>query len=190
MKVMQRILDNFSIFDLIIIAMIAALGIASKPVIVPLSHIITGPLLIPGGVVAGGFYMLWVVLGAGMVKKPGAASLIGLVQALLVFGTGIFGSHGALTLLSYTLPCFAVDLSLYLIKHRVCCLPCAFMAGLVANVSGSALVNIIYFRLPLIPLVLALLVAALTGGLGGIIAFKVLQLIRKNKVWGNGFNGN
>lgn len=189
MGIMTKILDKLSIFDLIIIAMISALGIASKPVIVPLSHIITGPLLIPGGVVAGGFYMLWVVLGAGLVGKPGAASLIGVVQALLVFGTGIFGSHGAMTLLSYTLPCFVVDLVLYLIKHRVCCLPCAFLAGLVANVTGSALVNIIYFRLPLIPLVLALLVAALTGGLGGIIAYKVLQLVRKNKTLGNGFNG-
>lgn len=87
-------LDKFSVFDLIIIAMISTLGIASKPVIVPLSHIITGPLLIPGGVVAGGFYMLWLVLGAGIVGKPGTATLIGVVQALMVFGTGFLAHTG------------------------------------------------------------------------------------------------
>ena len=145
MQILQKMLDKFSVFDLIIIAMISTLGIASKPVIVPLSHIITGPLLIPGGVVAGGFYMLWLVLGAGIVGKPGTATLIGVVQALMVFGTGVFGSHGAMTLLSYTFPGFAVDLLLFLIRHRVCCPLCAFLAGVVANVSGSALVNIIYF---------------------------------------------
>lgn len=182
----HRFIDNFSVFDLIIIAMISALGIASKPLIVPLSHIITGPLLIPGGVVAGGFYMLWLVLGAGLTGKYGVATLIGVVQALLVFGTGIFGSHGAMTLLTYTFPGLLVDLSLFFLKHRVCCAPCAFLAGLAANVAGSSLVNIIYFRLPFVPLVLSLAVAALSGGLGGIIAFKVLQAVNKHKHWGKG----
>ena len=74
--------DKFSVFDLIIIAMISALGIASKPVIVPLSHIITGPLMIPGGVVAGGFYMLWLVLGAGIVGKPGIEILLGVIHSM------------------------------------------------------------------------------------------------------------
>lgn len=188
MEKSQRFLDKFSVFDFIIIAMISALGIASKPLIVPLSHIITGPLLIPGGVVAGGFYMLWLVLGAGLTGKYGAATLIGVVQALLVFGTGIFGSHGAMTLLTYTLPGLVVDLSLFFIRHRVCCAPCAFLAGLAANVTGSSLVNIIYFRLPLVPLVLSLAVAALSGGLGGIIAYKILQVVNKHRTWGKGCN--
>lgn len=166
--------------------MISALGIASKPIIVPLSHIITGPLLIPGGVVAGGFYMLWMVLGAGLVGKTGTATLIGVVQALMVFGLGVFGSHGAMTLFSYTVPGLAVDLLLYLMGHQVCCLLCAFMAGMVANTSGSALVNIIYFRLPIMPLILALSVAALSGGLGGIIAYKMLQIVNKIK---GGYSG-
>ncbi len=180
MGILQKTLDKFTVFDLIIIAMISTLGIASKPVIVPLSHIITGPLLIPGGVVAGGFYMLWLVLGAGIVGKPGTATLMGVVQALMVFGTGVFGSHGAMTLLSYSFPGLAVDLLLYLMRHRVCCPLCAFLAGVAANVTGSALVNVIYFRLPMIPLVLSLAVAALSGGLGGLVAYKILQLVKKN----------
>ena len=73
----QKMLDRFSLFDLIIIAMMEALGIAIKPVVVPLAHIITGPLFIPSGAVAGGFYMMWLVLGFGLTGKRGTAFLIG-----------------------------------------------------------------------------------------------------------------
>lgn len=52
-----KALRGFSIFQLVIISVVAALGVATKPIIVPLVHIITGPLFIPGGAIAGGFYM-------------------------------------------------------------------------------------------------------------------------------------
>ncbi len=71
----KRRLDRFSMFDLIIIAMMATLGIAIKPIIVLLVHMITGPLFIPGGAFAGGFYMMWIVLGAGLVRKKGTGTL-------------------------------------------------------------------------------------------------------------------
>lgn len=179
MGLSQKLLAKFSLFDLIIIAMISALGIAIKPVIVPLAHIVTGPLLIPSGVVAGGFYMMWLVLGAGLTGKRGTATLIGFTQALLVMSTGIMGSHGMMSVSIYTIPGVLADLGLLVIRHKVCCMPCAFLAGMLANIGGSLMVNFVYFRLPLIPLVLSLSVAALFGGLGGILAFKILQQIWK-----------
>ena len=87
------------------------------------------------------------------------------------------------TLLTYTLPGLAVGLSMLLINHRVCCLPCAFLAGLVANVSGSAMVNSILPACLLYRLCLPG-VSALSGGLGGIIAYKVIQVVNKHKTWG------
>ncbi|MDD3878943.1 MAG: ECF transporter S component [Syntrophomonas sp.] len=171
----HKMLDRFSLFDLIIIAMMAALGIAIKPVVVPLAHIVSGPLFIPSGAVAGGFYMMWLVLGFGLTGKRGTATLIALVQALVVTGTGMVGSHGAMSLFTYTVPGVMADLGLLLIGHRVCCSPCAFLAGMLANMGGTIMVNLVYFRLPLIPLVLALSVAALSGGLGGILAFQIQQ---------------
>ncbi|HWQ42087.1 MAG TPA: ECF transporter S component [Desulfosporosinus sp.] len=179
MGLSAKILAKFSVFDLIIIAMLSALGIATKPVIAPLAHIITGPLLIPSGVVAGGFYMMWLVLAMGLTGKRGTATLVGFIQALLVMSTGMMGSHGMMSLLTYTIPGVLADLGLWVIRHRVCCLPCAFLAGMLANIGGSLMVNFVYFRLPLIPLVLSLSVAALSGGLGGILAFKILQQIWK-----------
>jgi hypothetical protein len=175
----QKFLDKFSLYDLIIIAMMSALGIAIKPIIAPLAHILTGTLLIPGGAVAGGFYMMWLVLGFGITGKRGTMTLIGIVQAILVMATGMVGSQGVLSLLSYTAPGILADLGLFLIGHRVCCLPCAFLAGMLSNIAGTAVVNFIYYRLPVVPLVLSLSTAALSGGLGGLVAYKIVQQIWK-----------
>ncbi|HBC92507.1 MAG TPA: hypothetical protein DCZ10_06275 [Pelotomaculum sp.] len=179
MGITQRFLDKFSLYDLIVIAMMSALGIATKPIIVPLAHIVTGPLFIPSGAVAGGFYMLWLVLGFGITGKRGTMTLIGVVQAILVMATGIVGSHGVMSLVTYTMPGILADLGLLLIGHRVCCFPCAFLAGLLCNIAGTFMVNFVYFRLPVVPLVLSLSAAALSGGLGGLVAFKILQQIWK-----------
>ncbi len=179
MGFLHKALARFSLFDLIICAMMAALGIAIKPVVVPLAHIITGPLFIPSGAVAGGFYMMWLVLGAGITGKRGTATLIAVIQALVVTGSGIVGSHGAMSLVTYTVPGIMADLGLLVTGHRVCCNLCAFLAGMLANIGGAAMVNLVYFRLPLIPLVLSLSAAALSGGLGGIIAFQIRRQLLK-----------
>ena len=172
---LRKFLLRFNLFDLVIMALMASLGIAIKPLVVPLAHIITGPLYIPGGVVAGGFYMMWMVVGSGLVGKRGAATLIALVQALIVISLGIFGTHGMMSIFTYVLPGIAVDLILILIRHRACCPGCCFIAGAVANISGSFLVNLVFFRLPLVPLVLSLSTAALSGGVGGLIAHSVIK---------------
>jgi hypothetical protein len=130
-------LAGYSLYDLIIIAMMAALGLATKPIVVPLAHIITGPLFMPAGAVAGGFYMMWLVLGFGITGKRGTMTLIGVVQSIMVIATGIVGSHGALSILTYTLPGILADLGLLPTRHRVCCLPCAFLAGLWCNVGET-----------------------------------------------------
>jgi hypothetical protein len=187
-SIWQKFLNKFSLYDLIIIAMMSAMGIATKPIIVPLAHIIAGPLFIPSGAVAGGFYMMWLVLGFGITGKRGTMTLLSFVQAILVMATGIVGSHGVISLLTYIMPGILADLGLLLIGHRVCCLPCAFLAGMLCNIAGTIMVNLIYFRLPVIPLVLSLSAAALSGGLGGLIAFKIVQQIRKFQKQGQSIN--
>ncbi len=181
MGIGRNFLDRFTPYDLIIIALMSAIGIAIKPIIVPLSHILTGSLLIPPGAVTGGIYMLWLVMGFGITGKRGTMTLIGLVQAILVMATGMVGSQGVMSLLSYTMPGIVADLGLLLVGHRVCCLPCGFLAGLLSNITGTIMVNLVYYRFPLIPLLLSLSVAALSGGLGGVIAFKIVQQIREFK---------
>jgi hypothetical protein len=172
-------LQRFTVYDLVLIAVMATLGIVLKPIIVPIAHLVSGPLMIPAGALAGGLYMLWLVVGFGLVGKYGTATLIGLIQALVVMFTGVIGSHGILTLASYTASGIIMDLGLLLIGHRVCCRSCAFIAGLLANITGTFVVNFIFFRLPLIFLLLTLAVAALSGGVGGLLAWQLLQLLDK-----------
>lgn len=174
----SRALRAFSTRDLVIIAILAALGIAIKPVVVPIAHMIAAPFFIPGGAFAGGLYMMWLVVGMGIVGKRGTATLIALVQALLVMITGVPGSWGVMSLVIYTLPGVVMDLGLLLVRHRACCLRCCFLAGMLANVTGTLAVSMVML-LPTIPLLLALCTAALSGGVGGIIAWEILKQLHR-----------
>ncbi len=169
----------FKLSDYVIMAMLASIGIAIKGIIVPLAHIITGPLFIPGGVLAGGFYMMFLVLATALTGKLGAAFTVSLVQAVLVTITGSLGSHGAASLFTYTISGIAVDLWFLLSRHRGCCAGCCFVAGVAANMAGSFGVNLAVFNLPFVPMMLSLCVAALSGGLGGLVANAVARNIEQ-----------
>lgn len=174
---MRRYINNFTTYDLLLISMMAALGIATKPIIVPLTHIITGPLFIPGGAVAGGLYMMWIVLGGCLVNKRGAAFLVGLVQGIIVIVSGAYGTHGVASIITYTLPGLAIDLTWLLMRSKGNKLMDCFVAGMVANLTGTYLSNWMFFKLPVIPLIISLSSAALSGGLGGLIAYNISKKI-------------
>ena len=176
---MNRILQRFTVYDLVIIAIMAAIGIVIKPVVVPLAHIVTGPLMIPSGALSGGLYMMWMVIAYGIVKKPGTATLTALVQALLVFFTGIIGSHGIMSLITYTCPGIVMDIVLLAIGHRVCCRGCAVIAGAAANVTGTITVNVIFFQVPGVYLILVLSLGLLSGAVGGFLAWELIKVIEK-----------
>lgn len=175
-------LKKFSVFDLVIIALMGGLGIAVKSVMVPLAHIITGPLFIPGGTVAGGIYMMFIVLSRSITNKFGASTLTGFIQSIMVFGTGIIGNHGILSIITYTLPGLACDL--VMLPSKKSNLVTCFLGGIAANMMGLFAVNRVFFELPLIPLLLSLAAGALAGGIGGVIAFSITKQIRKTGVLG------
>jgi ABC-type thiamin/hydroxymethylpyrimidine transport system permease subunit len=175
----KRFLSSFSVFDIIVTAMCAGLGIAVKPVVSQLAHIITGPLFIPGGAVAGGLYMLFIVLAASLTGRPGAATLACAVQAILVVITGVMGSHGIMSLVTYVLPGVLADAYFLMTrKHGVGAFSFFFM-GMIANVTGTFLSNAVFFNLPFVPLMLPLFSGALSGGLGGLVAWAITKELRK-----------
>lgn len=173
----------FNLADYILIAMMAAMGIAVKVIVTPLAQLLTGPLFIPGGVMAGGFYMLFLVLAISITRKRGTALLMALVQAVLVTATGTLGSHGAASLLTYTLPGLAVEVVWLLFGRERGGAVCCFAAGIAANIAGSYAVNLLIFRLPIVPLLLSLAVAALSGGLGGWAAYGLAGQVRRLQIW-------
>jgi hypothetical protein len=176
---------RFSVFDLIIIAVMAAVGIAIKPIVSSLAHIVSAPLMIPGGALAGGLYMIWLVIAAGITGKYGAATLAGLVQAVIMILTGAPGSHGIMSVFSYGTPGLAADILLFLlifVCRREFDAVASFFAGMISNLMGTFSVNVIFFHLPPLFLALTLLVSAVSGGIGGIIAWQIIKVIRKYKM--------
>lgn len=178
----KRFLSNFSVYNLIIIALVSALGIASKPIVVPLVHVITGPLFIPGGAVAGGFYMFWIVLGRALVKKTGAGILIGIVQAILVIATGTMGTHGIMSIISYTLPGIVVDLVFFFSRNKKYNSLHYMFGCMFANVTGTLISNILFFRLPFVTVILILSAAALSGAVGGLIAYSIYKSLENMNI--------
>ena len=179
---MRRILNKFSVFELLLISLTAALGIAVKPVIQPLVRVITGPLMIPSGALAGGIYMMFLVIAYGTTRRRLSATVTAMIQALIVMMTGI-GSHGVMTFVTYILPGAAVDLTMLVFYWRNnsarAGAPACFCAGIAANVTGSFLVGAALFNIPLVPMLLMLSVAALSGGLGGLLAYVILKQVHR-----------
>ena len=175
---LKQWLSRYSLFHLILIAVLAALGVGVKPVVSTLAHVLTGPLFIPGGAVAGGIYMLFLVLAASLTRARGAAALCGLCQGLLVLAAGVAGSHGALSLVTYALPGLAADLMFLIFARKEPNLPACCFAGMLANIAGTVSVSLVFFSLPWVPLLLSLCAAALSGGLGGVAAWGITKRLK------------
>jgi hypothetical protein len=174
-------LAKFSSRDLLYIAVMSALGLATKPIVTPLVHLISAPLLIPGGSLAGGLYLLWMVLLIFLVRKSGAALLMGITQAFVMVGLGYFGSHGAVSLLSYTLPAVILELAWLFFSNPDSPANHALLCAS-ANITGALVVTQLVMRLPLLPTILSLVAAAISGIMGGILSWKIYLELKKYRL--------
>ncbi|MFI3174080.1 MAG: ECF transporter S component, partial [Bacillota bacterium] len=150
-----------------------------KPIIVPLIHMITGPLFIPGGSLAGGFYMLWLMLGMGLIKKRGTCFVIALVQGIMVLIMGSVGNHGITSLITYSLPGIFAEIPFLFSKDKNFTILHHMVAGIFANLAGTYGSNLLFFNLPLIPLLLSLSVASISGAIGGVISYQLSNRFAK-----------
>ncbi len=163
--------------DLAVLALIAGLSIATKPYTHSIFAVLTQPFGIPVGVVAGGFYMFWVVLAGYMVDRPGAVFLLCLLQGVLAVALGFTGPLGALVIVSYALPGIAIEV-LYLglgLAWRNCrtsAAPSALAGGL-GNIVGAVSNAVLMFRLKGGILAVISPPSALSGAIGGFVAFAV-----------------
>lgn len=178
-------LKRFSIYDLMIIAIMAAIGIAIKPIVSTLSHSITASLAIPSGALAGGLYMMWLVLAYAITRKIGATTLVGLIQAIIMIIAPIPGSHGIMSLFSYSAPGIAIDILLIVVIGLLKCnfeAWVSFLCGLIANVTGSLAVSVIFFQLPPFFILLVIVSSATSGGIGGLLAWGLYRVIVKYRM--------
>lgn len=164
--------------DLVLTALFASLGIATKNVLHPLVAVFTGALYVPTGAVAGGLYMMWPVMAYGLIRRHGVASLVSLTQAFISLVMP-FGNFGLLSFVIYLAPGLAIDGFLLLTRHKACCVACCAGASAIANVVGTLLVGALVLALPLMVLAFLSVVAAISGCIGGFIANMLLLRIGK-----------
>jgi ABC-type thiamin/hydroxymethylpyrimidine transport system permease subunit len=101
----ERYLSTFQLF---VLALFATLVVVAKIAL-------RLPLQLPGH--SGIFWMAIVIVAAGVVDKPGAASVVGVTSGLIAGFLGM-GDFGALnTFLSYTLVGVGTDLALLLLGN-------------------------------------------------------------------------
>jgi len=142
------------------IALMAALGLGTKQLVRPLVSLITIPLLIPGGALAGGFYMLWLILTKRFVPKFGSGIFFGLVQALVV------------------IPGLAADIIEIIFRKMKSKWLTSMIEGALANLVGTIAVSSIIFELSVEVLLFVSLLALFSGNIGGIIAYLIITQIK------------
>jgi len=172
---------RFTTFNLILMALMAAIGLAIKPLVKTLTHIVSTPLGIPGGTLGGGFYMMWLCLIAAIVPRFGSATLTGLIQGLVVLITGWFGGHGAASLITYTLPGLAIDLTAYIYRRRDK-IDAQIFFCVISNLVGTYLVGLIIMRLPKAPLLISLSMAIISGCIGGVLSYLIFQQMKRYRL--------
>jgi ABC-type thiamin/hydroxymethylpyrimidine transport system permease subunit len=159
----------------LLITMLAALGLATKHLLHPLSRTLLGAFSIPGGVFFGGLYMMWLALARGMVGKVGSATLAAFVQACVTLVLGLSPIHGLLSIFIFLLPGMFIDLA-FLIpgqgkQKRMARFTLACLGANVIGIVSVALVWGIGQR----PLILLAAIGAFSGGLGGLVAYLISE---------------
>lgn len=170
----MRYKGRFILRDIILISLLAAMGIATKQIVAPIIMVVTSPLYIPAGTLAGGVYMMWPVIARGLVRKPGAALLCSFIQSIVVF-LSAFGLHGAATFPVYLAPGLAIELVFLVRWNRSPSLILSVLAGLGANVAGSFMVATIMMGIHDYVLILVLAAASISGIIGGVMAFGIIR---------------
>ena len=163
--------------DLAFLAICVALSLVVKRIISPVTNGLTDFFRIPGGSTAAGFSLAFLIIGKRIAPFPFAATVMSLVQALLALALGFSGYQGALAIFSYVAPGLIIDVLALVLKnqHPMFC----FAAGILSSVTSAVISNLLVFHLAGISLLLWLLLAALSGALGGLVAQLVSARLQK-----------
>lgn len=157
---------------------LAVFGMFIKPIVSPVFNLLTDFIRIPGGSVAAGFSMGFLVFAAAITRKFGTATLMGVVQAFIALNMGISSIVGLLVFITYSLPGVAIDTvictSLFKkLPHK----KRMVTAGAIGVLTGAAFTNILYYNLSLVPFLLFYFFGILSGGLGGFFACIIMERI-------------
>lgn len=166
----------FSTFQLILLALFSALVIVAKIAL-------RTPLQLSGH--SGIFWMAIIIVGARVVPKLGASSIIGVTSGLLASFLGL-GDFGALnTFLSYAMVGISSDVMLWLLRGHTDNAVVAILVGIFGHL-GKFLTKWLFGVITGAPIgfvALGLLRAFLSyvifGALGGLLGWFTLQALKR-----------
>ena len=157
--------------ELATLALVAALIVVSK-------FVFNMPLRVPGH--SGLFWMALMVIGRGIVRRPHAGTMLGLVAGLLAVAI-MPGRLGLLTWIKYAAPGMLLDLIAPLIKGRFEDPVLGMFAGALANLAKLLLSLLVTLAMGLpagfiaVGLGFSAITHAVFGALGGLAGAMVLR---------------
>lgn len=172
--------------DLLVIAVLSGIGGAMSTYIGYLGNLLNRMLGVPfgAGQFAAGLHVFWIILAAGLVRKPGAATAAGLLKGCIEFLTG--GTHGIAIILVSLVQGLMVDLVLLLLRRYS--LPSLALAGGIAAASNVFVFQALYFSgAPLIYIFFISGLALVSGIIfAGGFGFSVLNIIQQARPFQTG----
>ena len=177
-------MKKISLEQLILAALCCDCGLVAKKLISPAANIVTEFLHIPGGI-ATSFSLMFLVVGAALIRCRGCATLMAIVQSILAFSFGMTGSMGALAPIAYIFPGIIIDICL-IISRKIRQNPASGIvcASVLSSVCACLVANVLVFNLGGIVLLLYVFVSATSGSVCSLIAYTLIErlnpLIERN----------
>jgi hypothetical protein len=165
----------FSLYDVTLLSLCAAL-------IVVLNTLLSIPLKVPGH--SGIYWVVPVIIGVGIVRKPGAGTYIGFISGVLATLFGINTLH-VLNLFIYLALGATIDLAGLLFFYRLDNMAAGFVAGAAGNLAKMVVNYALqtFLGIPAVFIIIGIGTASVThlifGGRGGIVAALVLSRLLK-----------
>lgn len=165
--------------DLLIIAILSGIGGVMSTYIGYLGNFLNRLFGIPfgAGQFVSGLHVFWIILAAGLVRRPGAATAAGLLKGVVELFTG--STHGVAIILVSLLQGFLVDLVLFILRRHN--LPVYALAGGIGAASNVFAFQILYFSgVPYSYIFFISGIAFISGILfGGGFGHGVLEVVRQ-----------
>ncbi len=173
---------HYSTRDLLVMAVLAALGGVTSTYVNAVSDAVHAALGIPGGSQwAAGLHVLWIVLSMGILRKLGVGTISGVLKGVVELMSG--NSHGVIILLVNLVAGLLVDFGFFIFNKKQHLIPYLVAGGLATasnvfvfqlfatlpqNILGFTAISILFF-------------VALASGLvfGGVLPYLLVNALSK-----------
>lgn len=163
--------------DLLIIAVLSGIGGVMSTYIGYLANLLNRLFGVPfgAGQFVAGLHIFWIILAAGLIRKPGAATAAGLLKGVVEFLTG--GTHGIAIILISLAQGILVDVVLLVLRRHT--LFTYAVAGGVAAASNVFVFQMLYFSGAPVYYILFIALLAFVSGilLAGSFGYNILTII-------------